>query len=299
MRIVQGSRTRETAFWGNPAGKAVDLHGSIKDGGTVVRDGGRIDFVDPALRGFSSREEECATLVKRGMIEEGAAVPENGLQFAHIMRQAAPVYNISPNPEDYVLVPVPIIITDVPNANGTAFPAKEMVSFIPESGCLSYRSWVGKPTRLEHDDSGGYVTAKGIVLDTAMAPLAGCDGFWRVSALLAFDRTKDPGLAGSILSGHMNAYSMGSLVAHFSCSVCGATGWKNKPGMQRPCQHICLSPNTINFHRSYGGAGDGNAARVVYVQAHNIMGVEVSAVATPAWMTALSDHVTPLKRSGE
>lgn len=60
--------------------------------------------------------------------------------------QAAPHYKISGDIRDYIIVPVPSIITSVPNTNGDSASLGELTRFLPEHGMMSFRTWVGKPT---------------------------------------------------------------------------------------------------------------------------------------------------------
>lgn len=64
---------------------------------------------------------------------------------------AAPVYHISPNIDDYVLVNTIITISDLPNRNGIAFPLRELVGFDePPRNKLAYEGWRFAPCFEEH-----------------------------------------------------------------------------------------------------------------------------------------------------
>lgn len=64
---------------------------------------------------------------------------------------AAPVYHISPNIDDYVIVNTVITISDLPNRNGIAFPLTELVGFAePPNNRLAYQGWFGCPTYYNH-----------------------------------------------------------------------------------------------------------------------------------------------------
>lgn len=89
------------------------------------------------------------------IIENEKAIGGNSTQsslvdWAGWLPFASKQYNISPDVKDYVVIPVPTIITDIPNRNGIAFPLKEMITFRPDLGMQSYRTWKGKPTFEEH-----------------------------------------------------------------------------------------------------------------------------------------------------
>lgn len=198
------------------------------------------------------------------------------VNFHRIIQQAASAYKISSNPADYILVPVPIIITDTPNRNGVSFPSKETAMFSPSHGMPHYKTWIGKPTYEEHDNQ-DIRKAKGIILDAVMNPIRGYPKFYKIVTLLAFDRTKDRGLYNRIKTGILNSYSMGAFVGEYRCSFCGAKSSK----LKQTCSHI--DPMSVNFYM----IGD----KLVHREALFIEGFEVSAVKTPAYRMAVSDYV--------
>jgi hypothetical protein len=77
---------------------------------------------------------------------------------------AAEMYNISPRISDYVLVPVSTVLSDLPNTNGDAMTREELLKFNPQQGRIAYKTWIGKPTFLEHANQ-VLPGAKGIILD--------------------------------------------------------------------------------------------------------------------------------------
>jgi hypothetical protein len=113
---------------------------------------------------------------------------------------AAEEYNISSDLKDYVVVPVTIMPTDLPNRNGVAFPYSELTRFNPMAGMLSYRTWKGKPTFEEHNNK-DWTKAKGIIFDSKIKKIENSHGdLWKVVCLCAFDRGRDAKLANSILT---------------------------------------------------------------------------------------------------
>lgn len=189
---------------------------------------------------------------------------------------AAKSYNISPDIKDYIVVPIPTIITDVPNRNGVGFPLKELVTFRPNLGMQSYKTWKGKPTFQEHVNE-DHTVAKGVILDTHLRVLDGL-GVWRLLKLLSFDRTRDPDLAKNILDRTYNSYSMGAYVDGYTCSVC------HKPF--GTCQHIPPGKGTgdVVFLPSTGG-------RLLFKNVVAPEGFETSSVKTPAFISAVNDNV--------
>lgn len=81
--------------------------------------------------------------------EKAQAVLQN-LDLAWL-KQAAEVYCISPNVEDYVLVTTLITISDLPNRNGVAFPLEELIRFQePPLNRLAFEGWRFCPCFYNH-----------------------------------------------------------------------------------------------------------------------------------------------------
>ena len=192
---------------------------------------------------------------------------------------AAPHYHISKDLNDYIMVPVPSVITEMPNTNGDAVTKNELLQFNPDTGLVAYKSFKAKPCFLEHANS-DITQAKGVILDTYLRVLKGFgnDKHYKMIKLLAFDRTKDPELCDRILSGAVNTYSMGLYFDSFSCSICN-----NQVGKTygRPCEHTKLKQPTY-LH---------NSGRLAYRLMHGVVGFETSCVSDPAFSCAVSDYV--------
>jgi len=195
---------------------------------------------------------------------------------------AAKVYNLSPDIRDYVLVPVPVMNSDLPNTNGDSVTLKEMLKFNPELGMQAFKTFRGKPCHLEHDNR-DYTKAKGIILDVFIRPIRrfGNGRYYKLVELMAYDRSKDPLLVNSILSGENNAYSVGFYYKSYTCSICGKTVGQTKFGSTSTCDHTFLR------RRPYA-LPDG---RLAYRQCHDIVGFETSVVADPAFKIAIGPHV--------
>lgn len=195
------------------------------------------------------------------------------------LEAAAPVYNISPNIKDYVVVPVIMFPSSLPNRNSVAFKLSGLSRFDHELGCLGYETWNRKPTFFNHAND-DHTKAKGVIFDTRMTPMRGTK-IWKTVALAGYDRTRDPVLANNILSGNYNNYSMGASVGSYECAVCGHKPTKKDMG----CEHIGLDRRSMKIFNVERGP----------VLAHYICdyirGFELSCVhPTPAWAAA---HVTP------
>lgn len=191
---------------------------------------------------------------------------------------AAKEYHISPDYRDYVLVPVIAMPTGLPNRNGVAFPLHELKQYSVEHGMIAYQTFKGKPVCVEHDNQDP-TKAIGVIVDTAMLPMKGFGGgkVWKLVLLLAIDRTKEPERARLALSGEINSYSMGAWVGSYSCSYCGSA-------MGR-CRHIDKR-NARDFYMLNG--------KIVYRRVHQVVGFECSQVATPAFLSAVSNQLMPL-----
>jgi len=196
---------------------------------------------------------------------------------------AAKTYHISPDPNDYILKPMILMPTDIPNRNGISFPLAELVKFQPPPmNRQVYRSWVGTPIHIEHDNE-DCTKAIGVVIDTALRCIKGFgdDKHWKVFGLLAIDKTKDPKIAQEVLEGKINTGSMGCTADFFSCSVCGAPATKNR---FTNCSHI-TSTEAVNWNPvTFRGE-----EHIAFLNAHDLSPIEFSIVRDPAWAPALSD----------
>lgn len=192
--------------------------------------------------------------------------------------RAAEHYHISPKLSDYILVPVPSLISELPNTNGDSVTKEELLRFHPDVGMLAYQTWRGKPTHIEHANK-DITKAKGVIFDVFLRKLPGyMGGHVKVVKLLGFDRTKDPVLCQAILDRKVNTYSLGMYFKSYECSLCGNVVSQNNG---HACQHTRPRRKTYK-------AIDG---RLVYRRCQSIMGFETSAVADPAYSVANSDII--------
>lgn len=186
-------------------------------------------------------------------------------------------YNISANLSDYVIVPVPIVPSDIPNRNLVAFPFKTLSDFDPHLKMMQYRSWKAAPTHIEHINK-DYTIAKGVVFDVSLQRMRNSlDEVWKVVALCGFDRTKDKLLANAILTGERDEYSMGAYTGGYTCSCCNAAS--GRPG-EMGCNH--LEPNRRQL-RVFEVQGQPTLA---YNNVESFQGFEISSVADAAFKGA-------------
>jgi len=144
---------------------------------------------------------------------------------------AAETYSISADPNDFVICDVPLVSVDIPNRNCQAFPYEEVSYFDPQQGQLVYKTFIGKPTFINHDNRDPK-KAKGVNFDASLVWIPKYK-IWKIRVLSGFDRTKDKDLAEAILKGKRPFFSMAALVSDFVCSVCGKTDTQINP-----CKHI-------------------------------------------------------------
>jgi hypothetical protein len=197
---------------------------------------------------------------------------------------AAKVYNISPRLQDYVLIPVPALITELPNTNGDSVSAAELVKFDHRYGCLAFKTFKGKPLFIEHDHN-DHTRAKGVILDSYLTPLKRFKGnHYKLSLLLAFDTTRDPVLTTSILNGESNAYSVGYFFRGYVCSYCGKRSEYASNGKILTCAHT--KPEKAPYIR------DG---KLVYRKCYTITGFECSSVVDPAFISAIGPSVLKMQ----
>lgn len=187
---------------------------------------------------------------------------------------ASEAYHISPNPEDYIIVPLPIVTVDVPNRNLEAFSLEEVTYFDPRYGMPVYETFKRKPVHKDHINTDP-TKALGLHLDSTMIYIPKYD-VWKIAILTMWDRTKDSQRVNDIINKKITGYSMGAFVDSFTCSICGAFDVNVKP-----CEH------------HVGGAGRtyGPSNRLAF---KNLLGTcyfETSSVASPADDSAFSDDV--------
>lgn len=193
----------------------------------------------------------------------------------HWLPFAAEVYNISPNIKDYIFVPCTTMLNDLPNRNGVGFPLPELTRFNPEYGTLAYRSWIGKPAHLEHQNK-IFHEAKGVIFDTALRSIPKYKGgIFALDFLTGFDRSKDPILANAILKKESTWYSMGAYCRAYSCSYCGSIHGSLK---EIPCEHVTIGKPQLQIIEGW----------LAYLEAVDPIGFEISAVSEGAFPSSLA-----------
>lgn len=176
----------------------------------------------------------------------------------------AEALQISADLRDYVLVDVPIVRLDVPNRNMDCFPFDEATRWKIPHGMITFRTFVGKPTCLNHQNRVAQdpKLAKGVIFDSQLDPTH------RIIRILAgFDRTKDAGLADSILKRQRTGFSMGAMVGLAECSIHTC----RKQGSRAYCEHTMPE----NKGRPYNGV-------IAYEKCYDVNWIETSSVDDPA-----------------
>lgn len=126
-----------------------------------------------------------------------------------------------------------------------------------------------------HNCNADPTIAKGVVFDVGLRRVPNVDGnLWRIVTLCGADRKRDGRIAGKIMSGEIDSYSMGAFVKGYSCSICGS---KTDKPMAPRCAHI--PPNRKQL-KTYNVQGKPELA---YWKCGPFKGFEVSALL----------HVTP------
>lgn len=191
--------------------------------------------------------------------------------WEHDLPFAARELKLSSDPKDYLIYPVPIMYSDLPNRNGFAFPLTELIRWNVELGCQAFKGWAGMPMYTEHQ-SDDHRTAIGMVIDARLTKIGsfGKGKFWKVVALAAIDRTKNPKYAEQVEQGKIDTYSMGAMVDYCSCSYCGSVAGK--------CSHVPESNDEVTFYVKNG--------KLVYKNVHGVKPYELSSVADPAFGVA-------------
>lgn len=161
------------------------------------------------------------------------------------LRGAGDTYKISADIRDYVFVNIPIVTASIPNRNMDAFQYDELTHFSPILGRFVYKTFIGKPTHLNHKNQDP-TKAKGVHFDATLREYKVYPGragyksentaarkLWKVRVMAGFCRQKDEDVANSILQRRRTGYSMGALIDYAECSV----PYCNKVTTPTPCEH--------------------------------------------------------------
>lgn len=215
------------------------------------------------------KEKHKLVLANESIVDDAKLAFEQSTSFLPFF---AELYNVSAKLEDYVLVPTVIMPSDLANRNAQAFPLSELLRADVETGQIGYETWARKPTFQDHVNK-DHTKAKGIIFSSTLKPIRGAKGsLQKVVALMGYDRTRDPILVNSILTGERPSYSMGAYARFFTCSICGS----KHTSQHRGCEHISLQmPRMQKF-----------GEKLSYLQARQINGFEVSSVEKPAFYSA-------------
>lgn len=131
------------------------------------------------------------------------------------LKSLAKVYNLSANIDDYIF-PVPRAVgADIPNSNGDRFAHEELIRYSPQHRCLVYQTFRNDPLHVEHA-ADNPKTARGFIPDAHYVQDNPKDRY--VLTVVAMDTTKDPALAEGLLSGEIDAFSMGCICEAVQCS---------------------------------------------------------------------------------
>lgn len=224
-------------------------------------------------------EESRQHFIKADLIDD---VKGSLLNAQATLPYFAELYNISAKLSDYVLVPVVIMPSDLPNRNRIAFPREELLRPSNQTRCLGYETWTNGITAVDHINKDYKNHSKGVIFDSYLKPIKNSVGnLLKVVCLCGFDRTRDPMLVNAILTGQRNSYSMGAMCTYYTCSICGA----EHP--DKGCHHVSVvSPSsTLSVF-------DGD--KLAYLQARHFVGFEVSSVTSPAYLSAQPKNFIPL-----
>lgn len=161
-------------------------------------------------------------------------------------------------------------------------------SEIKSKGDYGFRTFVGRPVFIDHNNSDPK-RARGVVVDAMLhienPQRLSSDAYWSkapenhrpetwIELLLEIDGKSFPKLAKALLSGKVNAVSMGCNVEHTLCSICN----HKAATVEDYCSHIQRKGTTFKT---------GSIDKLAYEDCYNVNFFEISAVFDPADVTAL------------
>jgi hypothetical protein len=226
--------------------------------------------VVPALRTWEGfRMEVDRDRLGRQVLITAGTMPQPTLDISWL-KAAAEVYDLSPDPKDYVFTEVPANNADLPNRNMDAFPYDELVKYRPILGMMAYQSYRGKLCSANHDNKDPR-KAKGLNFDASMVPIK---GHWHTKVISGWCRQKDARLAKRILANKDAGYSMACLIGGAACSVCGY-----------------FSQGTVTCRHINGGVGKGTLihGQLVYDLCRDLNFWELAHVEDRADIDAIKD----------
>lgn len=185
-----------------------------------------------------------------------AAIYERLLDLSWL-ESCAPLYAVSPDPNDYVYAIVRALTGEIPNRNGHNFQLDTLLEFNPAEGRQCYRTFEGKPLLINHE----YVLPKaaGVLIGSRLVQ----DGPYIVAeVVIGADKNKNPKAAMTVASGNAS-FSMGANANYFTCSVCGASF-----NLDKPCTHC--DKNGLLLPHSGNKLGYMNARGVGFLE-HSLL----------------------------
>lgn len=203
-------------------------------------------------------------------VEMGKLIPGMSTVSTSCLKAAASEYHISPDIKDYNFALIPILVTGMPNVNMQAVPTRELLRFLPDHGCQSYKTYIGKCLFQEHKNDDP-TKSLGIVLDASLIPVKKYN-IARLMILAAYDRSKSARAAKDCLNPN-TSYSMGCASLALQCSICGGI---QGPAVQRTC--TCYDCNYTDI-AAYGKVKGGV---LHYMMAQAPVFFEASIVRVPA-----------------
>lgn len=224
----------------------------------------------PALRTWEGyRMQTDKDQLGRNVLVTAGTLPQPTLDISWL-KAAAEVYDISPDPKDYVFTEVPANNADLPNRNMDAFGYNDLMEYRPILGMMAYQSYKGKLCSSNHQNKDPK-KAKGLNLDSSMVKIK---GHYHTKVVSAWCRAKDSRLANRILNKKDAGYSMACLIGGASCSICGF-----------------FSQGTVTCRHINGGVGKGTiiGGKLVYDQCKSLNFWELSHVEDRADVDALAD----------
>jgi hypothetical protein len=103
-----------------------------------------------AIEGYHLKDGDMRNDTSSAIIDKTKYL--RALDSVKLLPFASKVLDISADISDYIIQPIEIIRSEIPNRNGIGFIYEELAKYSYPYGRLAYQTWIGMPTYVEHQN---------------------------------------------------------------------------------------------------------------------------------------------------